>query len=125
MASIVSAPPPTKAPDEATKRVATEQELSSPVGRIPAKFLVKMGKAATIDYGINWTTLAIIGSFHVGALAAFFFFSWQRLAVMAILYVLAINVGIGMCYHRLLTHRGYTTPKWVEYVMSIFATHVA
>ena len=111
MASIVSAPAPTNAPDEATKPVATEQELSSPVGRIPAKFLVQMGKAATIDYGINWTTLAIIGSFHVGALAAFFFFSWQRLAVMAILYVLAINVGIGMCYHRLLTHRGYRLPS--------------
>ena len=41
---------------------------------------------------------------------------------MAILYVLAINVGIGMCYHRLLTHRGYQIPKWVEYVMSICAT---
>jgi stearoyl-CoA desaturase (delta-9 desaturase) len=36
--------------------------------------------------------------------------------------VLAINVGIGMCYHRLLTHRGYQCPKWVEYVMSVFAT---
>ena len=106
----------------ATKKVAAEHDYSSPVGRVPAKFLVRMGKAATIGYGINWTTLAIIGSFHVGALAAFFFFSWQRLAVMAILYVLAINVGIGMCYHRLLTHRGYQTPKWVEYIMSIFAT---
>jgi stearoyl-CoA desaturase (delta-9 desaturase) len=122
MASLVSAPSPANASDHATKQVATEQELASPVGRIPAKFLVRMGKAATVGYGINWTTLAIIGSFHVGALAAFFFFSWQRLAVMAILYVLAINVGIGMCYHRLLTHRGYQTPKWVEYVMSIFAT---
>ena len=37
---------------------------------------------------------------------------------MAVLYVLAINVGIGMCYHRLLTHRGYQTPKWIEYLMS-------
>ena len=126
MASLVSAPcsrqlPPTMQPNP----VATLHDYASPVGRIPAKFLVRMGKAATIGYGINWTTLAIIGIFHVGALAAFFFFSWQRLAVMAILYVLAINVGIGMCYHRLLTHRGYQTPKWVEYVMSIFATHVA
>jgi stearoyl-CoA desaturase (delta-9 desaturase) len=41
---------------------------------------------------------------------------------MAVLYVLAINVGIGMCYHRLLTHRGYHVPKWLEYVMSVFAT---
>ena len=97
MASLVSAPSPAHTSDDATKQVATPHELSSPIGRIPAKFLVRMGKAATIGYGINWTTLAIIGSFHVGALAAFFFFSWQRLAVMAILYVLAINVGIGMC----------------------------
>ncbi len=27
-----------------------------------------------------------------------------------------------MCYHRLLTHRGYHVPKWVEYVMTICAT---
>src|ERR1700739_1837628 len=107
MASLVSPPSTANAHDEPTKHVATEQELSSPVGRIPAKFLVRMGKAATIGYGINWSSLAIIGSFHAGALAAFFFFSWQRLAVMAILYVLAINVGIGMCYHRLLTARRY------------------
>jgi fatty-acid desaturase len=81
-----------------------------------------MGKAATIDDGLNWTTTIVIGVFHLGALAAFFFFTWQRLAVMAILYVLAINVGIGMCYHRLLTHRGYQTPKWIEYLMSMCAT---
>jgi stearoyl-CoA desaturase (delta-9 desaturase) len=31
-------------------------------------------------------------------------------------------VGIGMCYHRLLTHRGYQTPKWIEYVMTMCAT---
>ena len=27
------------------------------------------------------------------------------------MYFFAINVGIGMAYHRLLTHRGYRTPK--------------
>ena len=27
-----------------------------------------------------------------------------------------------MCYHRLLTHRGYKTPKWVEYFMTVCAT---
>ncbi|HEY1767024.1 MAG TPA: fatty acid desaturase [Terracidiphilus sp.] len=64
----------------------------------------------------------IIGIFHLGALAALFFFSWQRLVVSIVLYVLAINVGIGMCYHRLLTHRGYHVPKWLEYVMTVCAT---
>ena len=89
---------------------------------VPAREEIRMGRAATVSDGLNWITVTTIIVFHVGALAALFFFSWQRLLVMAVLYVLAINVGIGMCYHRLLTHRGYHTPKWVEYVMSIFAT---
>ena len=89
---------------------------------VPARGPVKMGRAATVPDGVNWVTMAMVVFFHAGALGAFFFFTWQRLAVMAILYVLAINVGIGMCYHRLLTHRGYQTPKWIEYLMSICAT---
>jgi stearoyl-CoA desaturase (delta-9 desaturase) len=116
MASVVTAPSPARA-DE----VQSNQE-SSASARVAARELVHMGKAATLPEGINWLTLVTILLFHAGALAAFFFFSWQRLAVMAVLHVLAINVGIGMCYHRLLTHRGYQTPKWVEYLMSICAT---
>ena len=81
-----------------------------------------MGRAATVPSGVTWITLSFIIFFHAGALASFFFFSWSRLALMVILYVLAINVGIGMCYHRLLTHRGYQTPKWIEYLMTICAT---
>ena len=99
---------------------ATEKHDS--VHAVPARDLVRMGKAATAGDGLNWLTAATIIVFHVGALAALFLFSWERLLVMAILYVLAINVGIGMCYHRLLTHRGYRVPKWLEYLMSVFAT---
>ncbi len=102
-------------PTEHEKALAAEHA-------VPAKSLVRMGRSATVGGGVNWLTMVVIIVFHIGALAAFFFFSWQRLAVMAVLYVMAINVGIGMCYHRLLTHRGYQTPKWVEYLMSICAT---
>jgi len=31
-------------------------------------------------------------------------------------------MGIGMGYHRLLTHRGFKTPKWVEYFLAICGT---
>src|SRR6266849_3210330 len=30
-----------------------------------------------------------------------------------------IKQDIGMAYHRLLTHRGYRTPKWVEYFVTM------
>ena len=89
---------------------------------VPAREQVKMGRAATIGDGVNWVTLTAMIGFHAGALAALFFFSWPRLTVAIVMYVLAINVGIGMCYHRLLTHRGYTVPKWIEYLMTVCAT---
>jgi fatty-acid desaturase len=77
---------------------------------------------ATQDNGVTWTTAVFLTIFHVGAIAALFFFSWSALAVFVVTYILAINVGIGMCYHRLLTHRGYRVPKWLEYAMAICAT---
>ena len=71
---------------------------------------------------INWITTIAMGLFHVGAIAALFFFSWTNLAAFVIIYFFAINVGIGMAYHRLLTHRGYKTPKWVEYFVTMCGT---
>ena len=81
-----------------------------------------MGRQATAGEGLNWITAVTIALFHIGAVAALFFFSWERLLVAVIIYVFAINVGIGMCYHRLLTHRGYQVPKWIEYAMTVCAT---
>jgi len=71
---------------------------------------------------INWGTTAIMVAFHIGAIAALFMFSWKALAVGLFLYWVAGNLGIGMGYHRLLTHRGYKCPKWVEYVLTTCAT---
>ena len=68
---------------------------------------------------INWITTIAMGLFHVGAIAALFFFSWKNLAAFFVMYFFAINVGIGVAYHRLLTHRGYRTPKWVEYFVTM------
>ena len=38
------------------------------------------------------------------------------------LWWVAGSLGIGMGYHRLLTHRGYKTPKWVEYFLTMCGT---
>src|SRR3569623_1723202 len=123
MASVLTAPSPDRSTEPSTEHLSKSHEAApKPAHEVAARHIARMGRAVTVKEGLNWVTLTTITIFHVGALAAFFFFSWQRLAVMAILYVLAINVGIGMCYHRLLTHRGYHTPKWIEYILSIFAS---
>jgi stearoyl-CoA desaturase (delta-9 desaturase) len=60
--------------------------------------------------------------FHLGAIAALFFFSWTNLIVAIALYIFAINFGIGMGYHRLLVHRGYQVPKAIEYFLAVCGT---
>jgi len=60
--------------------------------------------------------------FHIGAIAALFFFTWKALFVAMFLWWVSGSLGIGMAYHRLLTHRGYKTPKWVEYFLTVCAT---
>ncbi len=61
-------------------------------------------------------------AFHVGAIAALFMFTWKALIVGVVLLWVSGSLGIGMAYHRLLTHRGYKTYKWVEYFLTICAT---
>jgi stearoyl-CoA desaturase (delta-9 desaturase) len=72
--------------------------------------------------GINWITTLFMLLFHMGALAAIFFWSWKALIVTLILFWVAGSLGIGMGYHRLLTHRGYKVPKVLEYFLIICGT---
>jgi fatty-acid desaturase len=70
---------------------------------------------------LNWLIASFMMLFHVGAVAAFFFFTWNALFVAILLYWISASLGLGMCYHRLLTHRSYRTPKWLEYALTICA----
>jgi stearoyl-CoA desaturase (delta-9 desaturase) len=72
--------------------------------------------------GINWITAIAMGSFHVLAVAAFFFIDFGAILSAVILYVVAGMLGIGMAYHRLLTHRSYKTPKLIEYFLTLCGT---
>jgi sn-1 stearoyl-lipid 9-desaturase len=63
---------------------------------------------------LNWNTLFFVVAFHALAVAALFTFSWQNLAAAAIIWWVSGSWGIGMGYHRLLTHRGFKSPKWLE-----------
>jgi len=72
--------------------------------------------------GINWLSVIVFSIFHAGAAAALFFFSWPAFFTAVALYWISLSFGIGMGYHRLLTHRSYTLPKWVERFLAICGT---
>ena len=51
-----------------------------------------------------------------------FHWRWSSVVVFFAVWLVGQNVGIGMSYHRQLTHRGYATPKWLEYFMAACGT---
>src|SRR5258708_6198542 len=71
---------------------------------------------------VNWDTIAVIAMLHVGAGVALFMFKWQALAVTVVLWWICASLGVGMGNHRLMTHGGYKTPKFVEYFLTVCGT---
>jgi stearoyl-CoA desaturase (delta-9 desaturase) len=69
---------------------------------------------------INWKNLSIVITFHLLTIPALFMFSWQNLAVMLVGNWIVGSLGIGLGYHRLLTHRSFAAPKWLEYLLTTF-----
>jgi len=69
--------------------------------------------------GINWTSVIAFSIFHIGAIAALFFFTWPAFFTFLTLYWISLSLGIGMGYHRLLTHRSYKVPKAIEYFLAV------
>ncbi len=70
---------------------------------------------------IHWVYAIGVLGYHLLALLACvpWFFSWTGLIVcLSGLYVFG-TLGINLCYHRLLTHRGFTCPRWLEHGLAI------
>ena len=66
---------------------------------------------------VNWGNVIFLTISHIAAVAALFFWSWPAVITGIVLYWVGGSLGIGMGYHRLLTHRGYKCPKLVEYFL--------
>lgn len=92
--SVVSNPP------SASERDAVKSERSSSAVAQPQPHFA---------HGIDWGVAAWLIVVHLGALAAPWTFSWQGLVAMFVMYVLTGGVGICMGYHRLLSHRSFST----------------
>jgi sn-1 stearoyl-lipid 9-desaturase len=72
----------------------------------------------------NWFHIGFFGPLHFGALLALFpaFFSWKAVGVALLLYWITGGLGITLGFHRLITHRSFQTPKWLEYFLATCGT---
>lgn len=69
---------------------------------------------------LNWWVIAFFGAVHFGAIFAPWTFSWPALGLAVFLHWLTAGLGVTLGFHRLLTHRSFKTPKWVEYMLVTF-----
>jgi sn-1 stearoyl-lipid 9-desaturase len=71
---------------------------------------------------LDWINIVYFAAIHAGAAFAPFTFSWGAFGVFFFLLWVSFSLGIGLAYHRLLTHRGYRVPKPLEYLLTLFGT---
>jgi fatty-acid desaturase len=70
----------------------------------------------------HWHTAIFVGLFHLGAVAAFFIFDWKAIVVAIALWWISASLGVGVGFHRQLTHGSFKTSKVVEYLLTLCGT---
>jgi fatty-acid desaturase len=98
------------------------------VGRVDAEFATFQAVSLSHPIGavgrrINWRYALAVGSYHLIALLALlpWFFSRTGAALAVIGVYVFGAAGINLCYHRLLSHRSFSCPLWVEHTFAIIA----
>jgi stearoyl-CoA desaturase (delta-9 desaturase) len=72
---------------------------------------------------IHWDYVSSFLLLHALALLVFvpYFFSWPGVGAFFLGVMVFGQLGIPICYHRQLTHRSFTTPKWLEHFFVVMA----
>lgn len=61
---------------------------------------------------------AFIGGMHLLCLLAPMTFSWPMVQLFFASYFVSGCLGITLSYHRMLSHKSFTCPKWLEYTLA-------
>lgn len=67
----------------------------------------------------QWPVILFMAVIHLGACFAFLpvNFSWSAVGLAIFLHWVTGGLGITLAWHRLLSHRSFQAPKWLEYVL--------
>lgn len=73
---------------------------------------------------LNWVNITFFAILHIGALFALLpgNTNWRAVGVAFFLYWVTGGLGITLGFHRLVTHRSFQTPKWLEYFLALCGT---
>lgn len=95
-----------------TSAPSAEELLYAPRGPLPAQ-----------QRKLKRGTFAFMLANHVGAVAALLpmFWSWQGILAFAVLYWTTV-LGVTLGLHRLVAHRSFEAPRWLERVLVLMGT---
>lgn len=107
MSSVIEATAPLRRPVSADKALAASEKL---------KVQTKKGLRYPQKFKRRWGTVGFMVAIHLLTLFALLprFWSFQNLAALLILYWLTACLGVTLGYHRLLSHRAFKVPHWLE-----------
>ncbi|GAB4226453.1 MAG: fatty acid desaturase [Elainellaceae cyanobacterium] len=83
-----------------------------------------MTSTTTEKLAYDWGVIVVMIGLHLGALLALLpsNFSWSAIGLALFLHWVTGGLGITLGWHRLLTHRSFQTPKWLEYFLVFCGT---
>jgi fatty-acid desaturase len=70
---------------------------------------------------MEWGYMTSVVGLHLLSLLVLvpWYFSWTGVVLALVGLPLYGTLGINLCYHRLLTHRGFACPKWLEHGLAL------
>lgn len=73
---------------------------------------------------LNWFAVIWIATIHLLACLAFLpsTFTWAGVGVALFLHWVTGALGVTMGWHRLISHRSFEVPKWLEYFLMFCGT---
>jgi len=82
---------------------------------------LRLAVPKTVGRRILWPYVIGFAVLHTLSLLGFvpWLFSWTGLLLVPLGNYVFTSIGIGLCFHRTLTHGGLTMPKWLEHFFAI------
>jgi len=73
-------------------------------------------------HGLEWPAVIWLGSVHLIALAAPFYFTWYGLWLLMVMSWVTGSLGVCLGFHRLLTHSGFETFRPIRWMLALCGT---
>ena len=83
---------------------------------------MKLRESASITK-FHWGNFLWITAVHISAFSlCWYFFTWQAFVAFLFMHTLVLMVGITFGFHRLLTHKGFKTNRFIENFSALCGT---